>query len=219
MSARDALEPIASLFSLQYSEDQAGARIFDRNHSQAALLELSELVGDEEEPLMIRSRDHDNELPSEIGLNHAGVFSGYESENSYSRRLEGKSENSMQMTVPVVLPRSTAVGALEAGLRDIWIGRQKLEIGLPYRHLALSAGDVISLADGDSIETWRIDSIEDSDFRRIQLRGLEKFESLPVSASEGSRSASSQSMIQTFGAPQFIMMNLPLQPASEFPRT
>ncbi|MEM7463570.1 MAG: glycoside hydrolase TIM-barrel-like domain-containing protein, partial [Pseudomonadota bacterium] len=215
VSARDALEPLASLFGLRYSEEQDKAVILDGNYANTDSIASQDLVQRGDEPIFIRSREHANELPAELSLGHRGIFSDYEQEDSYSRRVEGESDRTLHLNVPAILPSSTALGALDAGLRDIWQGREKLEIGLPNRYLHLSPGDVITIDASQENENWRIESIEDGDLRRLQLRAICRAEALPVPVLQGH--ISDPSNLQ-FGNPQLIAMNLPIHPEISTPR-
>ena len=215
VSARDALEPLASLFGLHYSEEQDEAAIVDTSYSEMDIIASKDLVQQGDEPLIIRSREHVSELPVELGLGHKGVFSSFEQEDSYSRRLVGESDRMLHLNVPAILPSSAAIGALDARLRDIWQERERLEIGLSNRYLHLSPGDVITLDASQENEYWRIESIEDGDFRRLQLRAVCRAETLPIPIF-GDRYSETSNLL--YGSPQLIAMNLPVQPEISTPR-
>ncbi|MEC9343504.1 MAG: glycoside hydrolase/phage tail family protein [Pseudomonadota bacterium] len=212
--ARAAMEPLLTLFNIAYVEEGGMRRLQGKAYGVRAAVSDQDLAGAGGEPLLELHRDHESELPRQADLSHAGIFSGYEPERSYSRRLETASRRTVSMNLPVVMPASTAIGAMEARLRDVWVGRESLGLRLSNRHLALSAGDEVVFPDGKPQGVWRIDSIEDGEFRELALHAIAHFDETgtPAVAPDYAASAGEQ-----FGAPALTVMNLPLAPHADAP--
>jgi GTA TIM-barrel-like domain/Putative phage tail protein len=209
---RDALQPLAELFGVSLL-DRQGAPVFSGfNYAESAQIDDRHLVAAEDEALVTRTRQRDIEVPAEAGLRHGGVFANYESQQSYSRRLEAGHDRRSVVSLPAILPRSAAIGALELGLRNAWIGRERAQIALPRRYLHLEPGDLIEFGQAALEGPWRIASIEDGEWRRLQLRAAARFEPLPAPADDQGEAKQAP---QIYGEPLFYLMNLPLQPENE----
>jgi hypothetical protein len=205
MPARAALEPLAELFGLGAADDGDAIRFAAAAYSARAEIDAGDIVEEEERPSIRLERDQETELPREIGLSHADLMSGYETGQSYSRRLETGSRRTVSMQLPVVLPRSTATGLLEARLRAAWVGRDRMALSLPLRHASLSPGDTVSF--GERIAgRWRIEAIEDGASRRLSLRSESL---LPEEPGAQMPEGAAAEYPVAFGRPRFMLMNLP----------
>ncbi len=211
-SARAALEPLAAIAGLHYSECGAQRHLLADAFAVHATIPVSDLARVDDAALMARDRDQDNELPARIELAHAELFSGFDGVLSRSRQLEFGSRREQTMQAPAVLPQSTARGLVDKRLRGRWTARERLSIALPPRHRAVSAGDILSFdaAPGqDQIEgLWKVVSIEDGEARRLALRSITHSGDIGGSASVP-RPVDPPKHAQ---APAFIAMNLPLLP-------
>jgi GTA TIM-barrel-like domain/Putative phage tail protein len=211
-TARQALQPLADLFSTSLL-DRSGQPAFTGFHyARPAPVEDGHLVAVADEAVVTRTRQRDIEIPAEAGLRHGGIFANYESQQSYTRRLVAGHPGRSIVSLPANLPRSEAIGALEAGLRHAWIGRERAQISLPKRYLHLEAGDILEFSGAALEGLWRIDAIEDGESRRLQLRAAGRFEPLPAPSGQQDDILP---VPQIFGAPLFYLMNLPLQAESE----
>lgn len=201
--ARAALEPLMSLHGL--SATQSGERLLIRSDAYAPSLVIphSSLVERPGGPVS-RTREDESDLPGEASIVHADIMNGFESVDSYSRRLESGSRRIVTMRLPVVMPASTAIGIAEARLRDAWIGREAIAFELPARHADLSAGDLVSF-DRDIPGIWRVTRLETGASIRVEARAVLPKEDAPA---EVSLPAISDPAIP--GAPELKVMNLPL---------
>lgn len=218
-SARQALEPLASMFNITYREEADRRELLGKAYLQSAAIDASQLVELDDEPLSSSSRADDADLPVELIVDHAGVFSDYEAEQTASQRLEASGSRQDTLSLPAAIAAPEVAGAAEARLRDAWIGRQTMQIGLPHRFARLAAGDVVSFENvqdfgGHLAGEWQISSIEDGEHRRLSLRAIARFEELPQAAS---KSVSSRRVETEFARPDFLLMDLPLRPHSQAP--
>ena len=205
---RASLEPLTGLYNLAHGENADGRDLRSKAYGDVVEIEMADLVGEDGEPVVLRERQQESDLPREAELSHVSVFNAYESDLSRSRRLTGGAERIISMDVPVVVAPSVATGILDARLRDMWIGRETLTIGLPWKYLVLVAGDQVRFSDTlDGL--WQIRAIEDGAWRQVSMVRIEQFEE---SASPASDIHVGQSLRPDFGQPVFHVMNLPLSP-------
>ncbi|MEZ5872417.1 MAG: glycoside hydrolase/phage tail family protein [Nitratireductor sp.] len=211
--ARSALDPLMGLFNLSHAEDGEGMKLRSKAHGDAVAIDPDDLVGEDGEPVILRERQSEGELAREVELSHASVFNAYEPDLSRSRRLVGGAERIHSMDVPVVMPPSVATGVLDARLRDAWIGRETLTIGLPWSYLSLAVADQVFFT--SRIEgIWQVDAIEDGAWRQLHLRRIARYDE---SASFASDINLRQATVPAFGQPVFHVMNLPLSPEDTTP--
>jgi hypothetical protein len=207
VSPRQALEPLLTLAGAQFSEEGGRAQIIANAYAPETALDASQLCEEGEAPLSSRRREAAGALPAQAELGHATVLGGYESAQSHSRRLERAGSRILSLQMPVVMPPSAAIGAMEALLRDTWTGRETLDLALPHRFARLSPGDLLRFSGGSPQGLWRIESIEDGNARRLQLRRVSRMIAEPVAdTGPAPRSAFAAQR----GKPVLVLMNLPL---------
>ena len=210
MPARGALEPLVEFFGLSADDENGSLHIISTAYAAVSVVDAGELVESDDAPRIRHQRLQESDLPQAAEISHSGIFNGYESGHSYSRRLETASRRLVSMQLPAVMPRSTAVGVLESRSREAWIGRDKLQIVLPRRYAHLSVGDRLQF-NSQIVGHWRIEAIEDGAARKISLRSALAIDDLP-SPDIGIPAISSQSI--GYGRPAFHLLNLPLQSAT-----
>ncbi|MCB1429241.1 MAG: glycoside hydrolase TIM-barrel-like domain-containing protein, partial [Nitratireductor sp.] len=206
--ARASLEPLTALHALSHDENAQGMNLRGKAYGELVAIDPADLVGEDGEPVMLRDRQQESELPREAELAHVSVFNGHEAVLSCSRRLTSGAERIVSMDVPVVLAPSVATGIMDARLRDRWIGRETLTIGLSSKYLALVAGDHVRFS-GTIDGLWQITTIEDGAWRKVSLVRIEQFEE---TAAKTSDIHVRQSQRSDYGQPVFHVMNLPLLP-------
>lgn len=219
VTPRQALEPLASLFNITYREEAGSRAMLAKPYLQSGTIDAGEIIDDEAAPLIAETSGHDSDLAVEMSVSHAGVFNDHESVQTVSRRLEALGSRQAQFDLPAVMAKSAAGGAAEARLRDLWIGRRHLHLGLPHRYAALAAGDAISFS-GDNISAklvgeWRISRIEDAAFRSLSLEAIERFYELPTRALEAGQARRIEA---NYGPPVFLTMDLPVNQDAATPR-
>lgn len=206
MPTRQALEPLCTLFGLSGVDEAGELTLQGRAQASMATIDPGDICEPEKTPRLAFHRDEESDLPHEAELTHAEIFADYESQHSYSRRLESATQRKIDMQLPAIMPRASAVGALEARLREAWIGRETLTFELPWRHAGLCVGDLVRFA--SEIEgAWRVESLEDGESRRVTARACARFDELPAAqVTDLARAAA----VAAFGQPEFVLMNLPI---------
>jgi hypothetical protein len=145
MAARAALEPLASAYAFDASE-QMGALTF-RPRGGAPIMELSEddlLLPANGAPFRL-VRAQETELPREVSLGFTDGGADYRRAVAISRRLVGGSARSAHADLAIVTNDTSAERRAEIWLQDLWAGRESAEFALPPSRLALAPGDVVAL--------------------------------------------------------------------------
>ncbi len=199
-SARRILEPILALFRIEAFESDGIIRFTSRGRAVPVEIEL----GQEQEPLnkpaIIRQRSHEAELPTELSVKHLALSRDYDPATSLSKRGTVLGHRQATMDLPIVLETGAVGSEADDWLREVWIGRETLEFSLPHKWQNLEPGDLIKL-DAAPGRIWRIESIEDSDFRAIVARAYQPIASTPSSVVPQANS-------QTFREPQAPIVTL-----------
>jgi len=214
MPARGALAPLAAVFDAAYREEGAARQFLTRAYAPRTELAEGDFVRLGDRPLVRRDQGQESEIPHELDIGHSELFGGYDSMRSRSLRVGTSARRAASMDLPAILPPTMAEGLAEARLRDLWIGRETLEIAVTRRHLALTAGDLVRIASGAAAGEWRIEAIEDGEARELRLRAVAPIEDL---ARPGAASPAAVQTAASFTAPQFLAMNLPLSPENIVP--
>lgn len=209
MSARDALEPL----SLAYFFDgvETGGRIHFRHREQPVsyVVDTDELAEQQRDsPLYELTRAQETELPAEVSLSYVDNLSDYRRAAVTARRLGGKSARKATAELPAVLAQSAAQERADVWLQDTWAGREKLELRLPPRLIALDVGDVISL-EGNQ---FSITAIQDGAARAVSARRIEP--SIFRGGAGPARNGELQ-RAQVLGPAETYFMDLPLLSGEE----
>ena len=205
---RASLEPLAGLFNLIAREEEGSLRFVGKEYLDDTSIPVEDLVQNGEAAAFAETVSGEVELPREVTLTHGDVFSNYEGVTSQSRRLETSSDRSVSMNAPTVLPPSSGEGLAEARLRDTWNARRQCSFGLPWKYLALEAGDVVSMASALApASQYRISGFEDGQWRSVSASGFTRFES---SGSQSEPATGSPGKVTGFGTPLVALMNLPI---------
>jgi hypothetical protein len=210
MPARGAIAPLAAVFDVQYSEEGATRQFLSRAYARRGILMPADFAEVGENPLLRRDRGQESEIPHELDIGHGELFGGYEMTRSRSLRVGAAGRRAASMDLPIVLPSPVAEGLAESRLRDLWVGRESIELSLSRRHLALAVGDRVRIEDGANLLDWRVEAIEDAEARQLRLRAIAGIEDLARPAASVPALALT---VAANGAPRFLAMNLPLAPA------
>ncbi|MEM7425181.1 MAG: glycoside hydrolase/phage tail family protein [Pseudomonadota bacterium] len=209
MSVRDALEPLSLAYFFDGVET-AGTIVFRHREQPVSYdVDVDELADPGRNgPLYERTRAQETELPAEVSLSYVDNLADYRRAAVSTRRLSGHSVRKATADLPAVLSQSAAQERADIWLQDTWAGREKLELHLPPRLIALDAGDVISL-DGS---VFAITSVLDSAARAVSAR---KMEPTVYRGGAGPQRGQTFSRAQAFGPAEFQFLDLPLLSGGE----
>jgi hypothetical protein len=173
LSARATLETLLQMFQVNAAD--AGDRILFRGLARPHDFELDTdtLVERAGEPLVSRRRGQETELPAELVLRFIDVGKDYRTSAASSRRIAGGSRRTTTIDLSAVIEFSEAEQLTDAALRDIWAGRERLDLELPPSASNIEAGDILLLPNDAQGERLFVERIEDGASRTVSLRRVD----------------------------------------------
>ncbi len=180
MSARGAIEPLASVFGFDALES-AGRLVFrPRQKRGVAGIRAADLVErDAEAPLFELQRADAAEVPQAIALSYLEEAAEHRPATIRVRATpEGAvvansgREPMSGLQMPAALPQSMAGGLAAAILQQARAGRERITFAVGPQHLALEPGDVITLSLPDKAantrraRSWRVESVAEEGWIR-----------------------------------------------------
>jgi hypothetical protein len=173
MTARAAIEPLASAFAFDAAEQEG--RLAFRPRGGAPVAELIEddlvLLGDR--PPFRVTRAQETELPREVTLGYSDGGADYRRAAARSRRLVVGSARVTSADVAMVTNDAAAERRAEIWLQDLWAGRESAEFALPQSALALTPGDVMALTLNGRRRLFEIREITDTEQRLVKARSID----------------------------------------------
>lgn len=172
LSARGTLEPLLQAYRVAAAD--AGDKIAFRGlvRPQDFDLATDDLVERADEPLVARRRAQETELPLELVLRFIDLGKDFRTGAASSRRLAGDSKRTSGIELNAAIEFSEAEQLTDGLLRDIWTGRERIDLELPPRALAIEAGDILTLPDPQT-ERLLAERIEDGISRSVSLRRVD----------------------------------------------
>jgi hypothetical protein len=205
MSARDALEPLATLFGIDAAASGGGLRFRGGGARVAAALAAEDLVLDDKEPSLKLVRAQETELPAQVELGFTDGEGEYRRAAVASRKLAGASRREARTDAAVVTRRAEAQRLADTWLQDLWAGRDTAEFALSPRRIALAPGDIVRLPTSAGPRLHRVMRIADGPTRKISTRAVEPavFETPGAAVSRPSRRPPA-----VVGKPEAIVLDL-----------
>lgn len=210
---RLSLEPLLGVHNAMLPESSGTLEVLGKDHTFTHQLVPERLVRDDEVPDIKHQRDDENELPVLATLEHADVFAEFDMATARSNRLETASARQVSMQVPAAIGRPRAAALTNARLRDLWVARDRVQFAIGSDHLAIEAGDSVSIAGGPE---FRVERITGGFSRRVEAVAVNRFEELapwllPARGFAG--------LPVPEGEPLVLLMNLPLGQNAFEPQT
>lgn len=172
-SARQALEPLASLLMFEAFESGDEIRIAPRGRKTAAAFSDAGLVDEEGRPQFSLRRAQETELPQEIAIGFSDPLADFRTTEASARRLVTGSGRSIRSFTGAAMSHAVARGLADAMLQDLWAGRETAAFALPRAALAVEAGDICDVTVKGVTRTLMVTRIEDGAARRIEARSID----------------------------------------------
>jgi hypothetical protein len=173
MSARDAIEPLATLFCFQ-GFDRAGCLTFRHTGAGPALpIGRDDLVDDGKSALVTRLRAQETELPRTVRLAFADPTHDYAPASEASRRLDSASRGELSLNAALILEREEARRRAEIVLQDLWVARETASFALPRSRQALEPGDLVRLDTDGRARLFMLTRIADKGRLAVEARRVE----------------------------------------------
>ena len=207
-SGRDALDPLAAVFSFDAVET-GGRIVFRHRHAGMPMaLETDALVEeDPQRPLMTLERRQETDLPTAIRLGYQESDADYRHAAVEARKLDGTSIREEVIETACVLSQGAAQPLAEVLLHEAWAGRETASFALPPSLLALEPGDPVSLPHGHGRVRLRIEEAGDGRARKIRARTSEPS---VYRAAAGPERADMVRAPPVFGPPRHLVLDLPM---------
>ena len=209
MSARQALEPLSSMFSFDGLESEGLLKFVRRNENPVRSVALESLVESKaDKPTFTLKRAQETDLPNRMQILFIDSQNNYRQSAVEARKLTGLSQRDSVQEVPVVLAHNNAQTRVEIALHEVWTGRETADFILPPDIAELEVGDIIDLqlSSGQS-RLLRIEELSDGDGRSISARLTARENYQP--ADRATRFGSLE-IPSVFGQPLFEILSLPL---------
>jgi hypothetical protein len=214
VSARRALEPLASLLLFEAFESGDKLRIERRGRKATASFVKSGLADEPGRALFSLRRAQESELPQEIAIGFSDPLADFRMTEASARRLVTGSGRTARSATGTTLTHSAALGFAEAMLQDIWAGREMAGFALPRSAQALEPGDVCTVTVEGRAHTLLVTRIEDGAARRIEARSIDP---AILTAVPHGRRLRRPRLAPRLSAPEVLLLDLPLINGGEPP--
>jgi len=209
MSARQAIEPLASAFYFDGLESEGQLKFKRRDVSPEMSISITDVVElNADKPTVTLKRSQETDLPNRLQMLFLDGENNYAQASVEARKLTGLSQRDLVREIPMVMSSNNAQDRVETALHEIWSGRETAEFSLPPSIAALEVGDVITLELSDTeYRTLRVEELSDGTARDVSAR---------LTASENYQPATRTTQLgnyetpSIFGEPIFEVLSLPL---------
>jgi hypothetical protein len=210
-SARATLEPVADLFGLAVSE-VGGKLIFRREGLQSeGPLSVTELVVEDEGPVVEVTRVPDHQLPAEAILGYRDPLNDYQTASARTRR-EGAAGNRQEaIGFPGVLEEGEAAALLDDWLLRTWSRRETITFAVPAPDASVEPGTVVRLPETHGNSEFLVTDVEDGLIRKVSGRQVVRG-SPPLW--NGKLPAPTPLPVTIAGRPLAVFLDLPMTPGA-----
>jgi hypothetical protein len=212
-SARAALEPVIDLFGLGVCE--VGGKLVFRREGAGQMLSatVTELVVEDQNPVVETVRLPDHQLPTEAVLTYQDPFLEYQS--GTAKKFRGSAAGQRQQTIgfPGVLEANEASALLEGWIQRRWSQRESVAFAVPAPHPDIEPGAIVRLpAVGES--EYLVTAVEDGLIRKVSARQIARGAPAPVT---GGLPRPNPSRPAIAGRPLALFLDLPMAPGARNP--
>jgi hypothetical protein len=211
-TARQALQPLVTTYGLNVAEREGQLTFSLRSMKAAEALDVAKLaVSSELEAGREISRGGPLETPGRIRLGYVGAGGAYDIRTAEAIFPDETSLAVAGSEIAMQLTGAEARTTVERWLVEARVARETLRLSLPRSHMALGAGDVVTLDEA----SWRIDRLELGERLDIEAVRIDPGAYLPAEDVDDpvARTAARTSVAQVFP----VFMDLPLLTGSEDP--
>ncbi|MBX9759655.1 MAG: glycoside hydrolase/phage tail family protein, partial [Beijerinckiaceae bacterium] len=172
-AARDAIEPLASIFAFDGAVCAGLIAFHARSGRGVRALVEGDLAPAEGGEMAQFSRGQDSELPRKLSLSFHDGERDYRTASVNSRRIEGASVRESALDAALVTTRAQAQQRCEIMLQDMWVGRESARFRLRPGLVELEIGDLVSLP-GAPMRVFRITRLVDGVHREVEAQAVER---------------------------------------------
>lgn len=170
-SARASLEPLVNLFDLTVIE-QADGLVFRQAGQAGAAVPVTELVLDDDRPVVETTRVPDQQLPAEALLAFRDPFSEYQSATARFARQGAAGARQQVQSFPGVLEKGQGQALAEDWLRRTWYERETIGFSIAVPDAGILPGAVVTFTASGNPSEFLVTGVEDGLVRRVAARQI-----------------------------------------------
>ncbi len=218
MSARAALEPLATAYFFDAREEDFKVVMVARGGAPAVSIPESDLAARAFEetgfvPLLGEERIQEIELPRRIDVTYADPSLDYQTNTQVFQRVREAvgSRGQKVIRLPLAMSGDEAARRIEKIGFQTWQARTPYDLRVSRKHALIGTGDVIrATADGATV-TLRVESVDYGANGVIRLRGVAEDAAIYASTAAGvaGLGVPAQSIVLA-GSTAFYLMDIPL---------
>jgi hypothetical protein len=171
-SARAAIEPLTDLFDIVVREDADTLVFRQAGATSAPTLDVTELVIDENGPLVETERLPDHQLPAEATLTFLNPLTEYQSASVRGRHLGAVGSRQKNISFPGVLETGQGKALLDDWLRRIWYERETTAFSVVQPQVDINPGAIVRIPGSGSSSDFLVTQVEDGLVRRVSARQI-----------------------------------------------
>lgn len=160
MSARAALEPLQVYAPFDLVESSGTLQAVPRHGTADISISSGEwrAAADNNAPpaALGTLRAEELDLPREITVDYIDSARSFEVNSQRARRAVTQAQSVQKINLPIVMDAGSAKAVAETRLFSVWAERDSVRLYISRRWLALDAGDVVDLGNGDLLRAVNI---------------------------------------------------------------
>ena len=214
-SARSALQPLLLAYGVDVAERDGMLVFSNRTGRITAEVSPEELVLDAESGTdLARMRAPEAEMVGRVQIGYVEADADYPLAVAETVLSDDDSPTVSRTEMPLVLTAGEGARSVARWVHEARLARETVNFALPLSRGDVGPGDVVSMQDGDVALRYRIDRVEEGQYRRIEAVRTDPEHFLPQRRyEEGAR-------LRSFKAPtpvEALFMDLPLIRGDEAP--
>ncbi|HEY4193847.1 MAG TPA: glycoside hydrolase/phage tail family protein [Mesorhizobium sp.] len=215
-SARSAIEPLTDLFDIIVREE-ADALVFRQaGATPDPTFYLTELVADEDGPLIETVRLPDHQLPAEATLTFLTALTEYQSASVRGTRLGAAGSRQQNLSFPGVLEVGQGKALLDDWLDRVWYERETITFSVAQPRVDVEPGSIVRLPASGSSSDFLVVQVEDGLVRKVSARQVAR--GTPAPSRPSMLSGNAPAPILT-GQPHALFLDLPAGIGADDPVT
>ncbi len=172
-TARAALQPLILAYGVECHE-RNGQLVFSTRDGVAQVrLGPDDLAVEGEDPALSLTRNPDAEVSARVRIGYYQADNDYQSGASEAGYPDETQPKITTSALPLALTSGQAHAVAARWLAEARVARDSLEFSLPPSRMMLGAGDVVEMAEGEVLTSYRIDKVEDTGLRKITATRVE----------------------------------------------
>ncbi|MBP7002260.1 glycoside hydrolase TIM-barrel-like domain-containing protein [Amaricoccus sp.] len=172
-SARQSLQPLMLVYAFDSYTLETKVAFAEKDGQVRATLALDDLALAPSAPTLALTRVAQTESPGRVALGYLRGDADYQPGVAEAVSPERSEPDASQSSVPVVLTDQQAGAIAERWLSETSVARDMAEFALPPSSLAITSGDVVSLARDGAADLYRVDRVEEAGRRSFTCVRIE----------------------------------------------